>query len=387
MAVDPRASSSQTVLLTGVAGFIGSHTARALLTQGHRVVGVDNLNDYYDVRLKDHRLDRLLGGDGQRLGPSPKQSAFAGAKLDHGAFSFRALDVEDAAAVHHLFASQHFDAVINLAARAGVRYSVEHPEVYASTNVSGAVNLLQAMARHGVKKYVLASSSSLYAGAPTPFVETHDVNRPLSPYAASKLGAEAMSYAFHHLHGIDVSVLRYFTVYGPASRPDMSPLRFIKWIDEGTPITLYGDGSQTRDFTYVDDIVAGTIAALRPLGYDEARTREDGAPQERAPQHGEGIAGSGHPEGRAGYNVINLGGGNAPTAIRDMIAIIETALGKAASIRHEPFHSGDMMDTAADVSKAARLLDWHPTVKPADGFRRMVEWYEANRVWLRDIRL
>ncbi len=343
----------QTVLLTGVAGFIGSHTARALLAQGHRVVGVDNLNDYYDVRLKDHRLDRLLGGNGSRVGTSPTQSVFRHAEQQAGAFTFLPLDVEDGGAVRALFDRFRFDAVINLAARAGVRYSVEHPEVYASTNVSGAVNLLQAMSRTGVKKYVLASSSSLYAGAPAPFVETHDVNRPLSPYAASKLGAEAMAFAFHHLHGIDVSVLRYFTVYGPASRPDMSPLRFIKWIDEGTPLTLYGDGSQTRDFTYVDDIVAGTIAALRPVD----------------------------------YAVINLGGGNEPLSIRALITLLEEALGKTATIDPQPFHQGDMRDTAADVSKAARLLDWHPTVKPEEGFRRMVEWYQANRSWLRKIRL
>src|SRR5690606_6072591 len=162
-----------------------------------------------------------------------------------------------------------------------------------------------------------------------------------------------MAYAFHHLRGIDVSVLRYFTVYGPASRPDMSPLRFIKWIDEGTPLTLYGDGSQTRDFTHVDDIVAGTIAALRPVGYE----------------------------------VINLGGGNTPRAIADLIALLEAALGQRALIDRQPFHDGDMKATAADVTKAARLLDWHPTVKPEDGFRRMVAWYAENRSWLRAIRL
>lgn len=339
--------------MTGVAGFIGSHTARALLAAGHRVVGVDNLNTYYDVRLKDYRLDLLLGGDGSRLGPSPTDSAFAGIEEVHGAFTFKALEVEDSAAVNRLFADYRFDAVINLAARAGVRYSVEHPELYASTNVSGSVNLLQAMSKSGVNKYVLASSSSLYAGAPAPFVETHNVNRPLSPYAASKLAAEAMAYSFHHLHGIDVSVLRYFTVYGPASRPDMSPLRFLKWIDEGTPLTLYGDGSQTRDFTHVDDIVAGTVAALRPLGYE----------------------------------VINLGGGNTPMSIRRLIALFEEALGKRAIIDQQPFHGGDMQDTAADVSKAERLLGWAPTVKPEDGFRRMAEWYQANRSWLRGIRL
>lgn len=342
-----------TVLLTGAAGFIGSHTARALLDAGCRVVGLDDLNDYYDVRLKDHRLDLLLGGDGHRMGPSQNQSCFAGAEAEEGAFTFVPGDVVDGAAMQALFERFEFDAVINLAARAGVRYSVEHPEVYASTNVSGAVNLLQAMSRAGVKKYVLASSSSLYAGAPEPFRESYDVNRPLSPYAASKLGAEAMAAAFHNLHGIDVSVLRYFTVYGPASRPDMSPLRFLKWIAEGRPITLYGDGSQTRDFTYVDDIVRGTLAALRPLGFE----------------------------------VINLGGGNEPMSIQAVIRAFEEGLGKKAVVECEPFHAGDMTSTRADVSKAAELLDWAPAVKPEEGFARMVAWYGENESWLSQIEL
>lgn len=342
-----------TYLLTGVAGFIGSHTARALLGQGHAVVGIDELNDYYDVRLKDHRISALLGRPNTGLGEDAARSQFLGKAETFERFTFLHRDVVDGAAMAELFDRYSFDAVINLAARAGVRYSVEHPEVYASTNVSGAVNLLQAMAKAGVKKYVLASSSSLYAGAPTPFREDYDVNRPLSPYAASKLGAEAMAAAFHHLHGIDVSVLRYFTVYGPASRPDMSPLRFLKWIDEGTPITLYGDGSQSRDFTYIDDIVAGTLAALGPVGYE----------------------------------VINLGGGNRPMSIREMITGFEDALGKSAIIDQQPFHAGDMTATQADISKAKRILDWEPAILPEEGFRRTVEWYRANRNWLKDIRL
>jgi UDP-glucuronate 4-epimerase len=340
-----------TYLVTGVAGFIGSHTARALLDHGHQVVGIDDLNDYYDVRLKDYRLDLLLGGDGSRRGKDPHKSRFLGTEESDGVFTFLHRDVADGPAIADLFSRFSYDAVINLAARAGVRYSVEHPEIYASTNVSGAVNLLQAMSKAGVKKYILASSSSLYAGAPVPFREDFDVNRPLSPYAASKLGAEAMSAAFHHLHDIDVSVLRYFTVYGPASRPDMSPLRFLKWIDEGTPITMYGDGSQSRDFTYIDDIVQGTLAALRPVDYE----------------------------------VINLGGGNQPMSINALIAGFEDQLGKKAVVEYQPFHAGDMKSTQADISKAARLLDWKPQVAPAEGFARTVEWYQANRAWLSEI--
>ena len=324
-----------------------------LLAQGHTVVGVDNLNDYYDVRLKDYRLDRLLGGDGQRSGGGRRHSVFAAGEAQHGAFTFLPLDIEHGSAVADLFSRWKFDAVINLAARAGVRYSVEHPEVYASTNVSGGVNLLQAMARQGTRKYVLASSSSLYAGATAPFKETDDVTRPLSPYAASKLGAEAMASAFHHMHGIDVTVLRYFTVFGPAGRPDMSPLRFIKWIDEGTPIELFGDGSQARDFTFVDDIATGTLAALKPMGYE----------------------------------VINLGGGHEPMTISTMIRGFEARLGKRAVIESKPFHSGDMHSTQADVSKAARLLNWTPRIEAAEGFKRTVEWYLANRAWFQHIEL
>ena len=342
-----------TYLLTGVAGFIGSHTAQALLSQGHTVVGVDNLNDYYDVRLKDHRLDLLLGGDGQRVGTGPRTTAFDSKDYSHGTFQFVPGDIEDPSLVSRLFSENSFDAVLNLAARAGVRYSVEHPEVYATTNLSGSVNLLQAMHKGGVKKYVLASTSSLYAGTPAPFVETANVTRPISPYAATKLAAEAMAHTFHHLQGIDVSIVRYFTVYGPAGRPDMSPLRFLKWIDEGTSITLYGDGSQSRDFTYIDDIVAGTLAALRPLGFE----------------------------------VINLGGGNQPMSILELIRGFETALGKTAVIDHQPFHAGDMQSTQADITKAKQLLDWSPKIAPKEGFARTVAWYQSNREWLKEIEL
>src|SRR5690606_36020506 len=178
-----------------------------------------------------------------------------------GTFVFERIDIEDRAAVDRLFANQHLDAVINLAARAGVRYSIENPHVYFSTNTQGTLNLLEAMRLRGVRKLVLASTSSLYAGAAMPFREDADTSRPLSPYAASKLAAEALAHTYHHLFEIDVSVVRYFTVYGPAGRPDMSPFRFVKWIDEGTPIRLYGDGTQTRDFTYIDDIAEGTRLA------------------------------------------------------------------------------------------------------------------------------
>lgn len=304
--------------MTGCAGFIAGRVCALLLDAGHEVVGLDNLNDAYDVRLKEWRLRRLTERSG---------------------FAFTELDISDRDALGAAF-SGPLDGVVNLAARAGVRASVEDPWVYVETNVTGTLNLLERCREHGVPKFVQASTSSLYgADSPRPFREDAAANAPLSPYAASKKGAEALCHTYHALYGTDVSVLRYFTVYGPAGRPDMSVARFIGWISAGEPLTLYGDGTQERDFTYVDDIAAGTVAALRPLGYE----------------------------------VINLGG-DAPVPMNDVIALIEELLGRKADVRREPAHASDVPATWADNSKAARLLDWKPEVGLAEGLRRTVEW-------------
>ena len=295
-------------------------------------MGLDNLNDYYDVRLKEQRLKGL-------------------AKRPH--FTFALADIEQPAALEKVFAAHHFDAVINLAARAGVRASIENPQVYVTTNVTGTLNVLEAMRRHGVRKFVLASSSSLYAGQPMPFIEDQPVNAPVSPYAATKKAAEMLAYSYHHLHTIDCSVLRYFTVYGPASRPDMGLLRFTRWIDEGRPIELFGDGSQARDFTYIDDIARGTIASLRPLGYE----------------------------------IINLGGGMNPVPVSTLITKLEALLGRKAQLDIKPFHAADLMTTWADIGKAGRLLGWKPEVTLDEGLKRSVDWYCANRDWLKDVKL
>lgn len=345
-----------TYLVTGVAGFIASRVAEMLLAAGHAVVGVDNLNDYYDVRLKDWRLSRLLGEAARPLGTDPKRSVYAGDRgpaLRFRGFQFRHLDIEQREPLEALFREFKFDAVFNLAARAGVRYSLENPYVYLSTNTLGTLNILECMRVHGVKKQVLASTSSLYAGCPMPFTEDQPVNTPLSPYAATKKGAELMSYSYHKLYGLDTSVVRYFTVFGPAGRPDMSPFRFIKWIDEGTPIELFGDGTQSRDFTFVDDVARGTILAARSLGYE----------------------------------IINLGGGRNPISLQTMIAFIEEALGKKATITGKPFHAADMKETWADITKAGKLLGWTPSIAPNEGFQRTVDWHVANRAWLRDVQL
>ncbi|QDT12289.1 NAD-dependent epimerase/dehydratase family protein [Planctomycetes bacterium K23_9] len=324
-------SDSKTYLVTGAAGFIASRVCAFLLESGHQVIGIDNLNDYYDISLKQHRLD----------------------SLKHDRFAFVKIDIEDQAALSSLFDKYRFDAVLNLAARAGVRYSMENPHVYMTTNAMGSLNLLEQMRRRDVKKYVLASTSSLYAGQPMPFVETLPVNTPISPYAASKKSAEAMAYAYHHLYEIDVSVCRYFTVYGPAGRPDMCVFRFIKWIDEGTPIELFGDGEQSRDFTFVDDIARGTIAATKDVGYE----------------------------------VINLGGGGEPVSLNTIIATLETMLRKKATKTHETFHKADIKTTAADINRAHQLLGWAPQTSLDEGLQLCVNWHNSNKPWSNQIEL
>ncbi len=322
--------NKQKILVTGAAGFIASKTAEFLLDTGIPVVGIDNLNDYYDVQVKRYRLDQLKGREG---------------------FTFVEGDIEDLPSLEKIFSEHEFSAVLNLAARAGVRYSMENPHIYMTTNAHGTLNLLECMQKHEVKKFVLASTSSLYAGQEMPFVETLPVNTPISPYAASKKAAEVMAYTYHKLYGIDVSICRYFTVFGPAGRPDMSPFRFIKWIDEGTPITLFGDGSQSRDFTFVDDIARGTIAAMQEVGYE----------------------------------IFNLGGGNNPITITAMIEAFEKQLGKKAVIDQKPFHKADMMETWANIDKAQSLLGWKPQIDPYEGFTQTVDWYLKNKDWVKDV--
>ena len=350
-----------TYFVTGVAGFIASRTAELLLEQGHHVVGVDNLNDYYDLKLKTSRLQRVAETSGasdevlESLNPAHATAqAYAGPKeFQSGNFRFVQMDIEDKEALLALFSETTFDAVLNLAARAGVRYSMIDPEVYMTTNAMGTLYLMDAMRENGCKKLVLASTSSLYAGQPMPFTEDLPVNTPISPYAASKKAAEMMAYSYNYLYDIDVTVVRYFTVYGPAGRPDMCIFRFIKWVDEGKPIELFGDGTQSRDFTYVDDIARGTIAALKPVGYE----------------------------------VVNLGGGNRPIDLNEVIAFIEKGLGKEAQIKNLPFHKADIKETSADITKAKALLEWEPLTPPETGFQKSLDWYISNRSWLKDVEL
>ncbi|MDD4767422.1 MAG: GDP-mannose 4,6-dehydratase [Desulfotomaculaceae bacterium] len=321
----------QTVLVTGAAGFIGSRVAEMLLEQGRRVVGVDNLNEYYDVRLKLWRLDALK---------------------KYYRFTFFQADIEDFASLRSIFRDYRPAAVINEAARVGVRYSLENPFIYLSTNAGGTLNLLELCRQCGTTKIILASTSSLYAGQETPFREERQVDHPISPYAASKKAAEALAFTYHHLYSLDVSVLRYFTVYGPASRPDMGVFRFVKWIQEDIPLQVYGDGSQSRDFTYIDDIARGTIAALQPVGYE----------------------------------VINLGH-NSPTQLLELIRLIELYTGRQAVMQNYPPHQADMKNTWADVHKAGAILGWKPEVSLARGMEKTVDWSMKNWDWLKNIKV
>ena len=322
----------KTILLTGVAGFIGHKTGEFLLRDGYRVLGVDNLNDYYTVNLKENRLSKLK---------------------EKSNFEFFEVDIEDFEKLSTIFDQFKIDAIMNLAARAGVPYSLENPHIYVSTNLQGSLNLLELAKNYKIEKYVLASTSSIYAGEKMPFSENRPVNSPISPYAASKKGAELMAHAFHYIYGMDVSVVRYFTVYGPAGRPDMSIFRFIKWTDEGKPIMLYGDGTQSRDFTYVDDIAEGTIKALKKVGYE----------------------------------IFNLGGGKNPIDLITVIELIERKINKKAIIENMEFQKTDINETWADISKAKKLLDWSPKVDFTKGLDLTIEWYMENRSWLKDIEI
>ncbi len=319
------------ILLTGVAGFIGSKVSEMLLKEDQKIIGIDNLNDYYDIKLKLWRLGNLK---------------------KYNNFKFYKINIEDYESLKSLFMKYHFDAVINLAARAGVRYSLENPFIYLSTNAGGNLNLLELCRKYNVPKFVLASTSSLYAGHKMPFNENLPVDTPISPYAVSKKAAESMAYTYHYLYGIDVTVLRYFTVYGPAGRPDMSPFKFIKWIIEGSPLEIFGDGNQKRDFTYVDDIARGTIKALKPLGYE----------------------------------IINLGN-NHPYVLTEYIKLMEKYIGREAKFIYKKFYKADMKATWANIDKANKFLDWQPEIDLDEGIKRTVQWSKNNWEWVKDIKI
>jgi nucleoside-diphosphate-sugar epimerase len=319
-------------LVTGAAGFIGARTSTMLIEQGHTVVGIDNMNDAYDPRMKEYRLKKLQALNG---------------------FEFVRDDISDKGILHRQSAivRQTFDGVINLAARAGVRFSVENPWVFLESNVMGTLNMLEVCRQFGCKKFILASTSSIYGENPEyPTPETASSSEPMQPYAASKKGAEALAHSYHHLFDIDVTVVRYFTVYGPAGRPDLAIFRFVKWILEGEPVRINGDGTQSRGFTYVDDIARGTIAALKPLGYE----------------------------------IVNLGG-HEVISINGLVELVEDLTGKKADVQYGPPNLADMFMNQANVTKAREMLGWNPQVNLREGIGNLIEWYKAERNWAKDI--
>jgi UDP-glucuronate 4-epimerase len=313
-------------IVTGAAGFIAARVVEMLLTDGHEIIGIDNLNDAYDLRMKQWRLGRLNQLKG---------------------FTFHQIDISNLADLENIPNLIGTAGVINLAARAGVRSSVVDPWMYYQTNLTGALNMLELCRRNGIPKFVHASSSSVYGEKnPMPYKEDSNTDFPMQPYAASKKASEVLAYTYHYLHGLDVSIFRYFTVYGPAARPDMAMFRFTQWIAEGKPVKMNGDGEQSRGFTYVDDIARGTILGLKPVGYE----------------------------------IFNLGGHEVIT-MNNLIHLFEGKLGKKAILEYQPRHMADALGNWANVEKARNMLDWQPQVELEDGVTRLVDWYLRERAW------
>ncbi|MDR1228096.1 MAG: NAD-dependent epimerase [Azoarcus sp.] len=329
------------ILVTGAAGFIGMHTTERLLARGDEVVGIDNLNDYYDPALKEARLARLR--------PHPR-------------FRFVKLDVADRDGIVRLFAEASFERVVHLAAQAGVRYSLQNPHAYVDSNLTGFVNILEGC-RHGrVEHLVYASSSSVYGGnAKLPFSEHDGVDHPVSLYAATKKANELMAHAYSHLYGLPVTGLRFFTVYGPWGRPDMALFLFVKAILEGRPIDVFNHGGMRRDFTYIDDIAEGVIRILDRVAAPDAAF--DPARPDPARSH-------------APYRVFNIGN-HEPVNLLDFIEAVETGLGRRAEKNFLPMQDGDVPATHADVSELAAWTGFRPATSVRDGVSRFVAWYRA----------
>ncbi len=316
---------ARTILVTGGAGFIGSHLVDRLLARGDSVICLDNFNDYYDPAIKRANTRQHLQSSGYTLAEG---------------------DIRDKEFVAKIFADHEITAVIHLAARAGVRPSLQQPELYYDVNVAGTVNLLEACAKAGVKKFVFASSSSVYGNnKKVPFSEADPVDHPISPYAATKKAGELACYTAHHLYGIDIACLRFFTAYGPRQRPEMAIHKFAALIEAGKPLPLFGDGSTSRDYTYTADIIDGVVAAL---------------------------------DTQLGYEVMNLGNSD-PIDLKGLVALVENALGKKADMDWQPMQPGDVDRTFADISKAQRLLGYAPKVPLAEGIANFVRWFRTKK--------
>ncbi|MDX7819804.1 NAD-dependent epimerase [Aeromonas caviae] len=323
-------------LVTGAAGFIGFHLAGRLCAKGHEVVGIDNLNDYYEVSLKEARL--------ARLGPLP-------------GFRFERLDLADRTAMAELFAREQFERVIHLGAQAGVRYSLDNPFAYADSNLTGTLTVLEGCRHHGVQHLVYASSSSVYGlNEQMPFKTSDGVDHPVSLYAASKKANELMAHSYSHLYGLPTTGLRFFTVYGPWGRPDMALFKFVRAILKGEPIDIYNQGQLSRDFTHVDDIVEGIVrvADRPPVGDANWRGQTDASP--------------------APYRLFNIGNGS-PVRLLDFVEAIETALGKRAIRNMLPMQPGDVLATWADTEALFEATGYRPKVGLTEGVESFVKWY------------
>ena len=327
------------IVVTGAAGFIGYHTALRLLERGDEVTGVDNLNDYYDVSLKEARLARLRAYDG---------------------FRFEQTDIADRDRMAELFARLRPERVIHLAAQAGVRYSLVNPHAYTDSNVTGFLNILEGCRHNGVDHLVFASTSSVYgANTKQPFSEHQTVDHPVSLYAATKKANELMAHTYAHLFGVRVTGLRFFTVYGPWGRPDMALFKFTRGILAGEPIPVYNNGQMIRDFTYVDDIVEGVVRAVdHPAQPDPHWNGDDPDP---ATSH-------------APYRVYNIGN-NEPVLLLDCITMLEEELGVKAQMEFHPIQPGDVVSTMADVSELERAVGFRPRTPLRTGISRFVNWY------------
>lgn len=326
------------ILVTGAAGFIGSYVCHYLLNRGDRIIGVDNLNDYYDVQLKQSRLD----------------------KIQHENFNFFQLDIADKESISQLFQENQIDKVVNLAAQAGVRYSIENPWSYLNSNLTGFLSILEACRHHKVKHLVYASSSSVYgANTKLPFSVDDNVDHPLSLYAATKKSNELMAHCYSNLYKLPTTGLRFFTVYGPWGRPDMALFLFTKNIIANKPIKVFNYGNHTRDFTYIDDIVEGVIRVL------------DKTPTENSKYD---FSHSTPAESSAPYRVYNIGNNN-PVKLMDYIKAIENSLGIKAQMELLPLQDGDVPDTQADVKHLERDVDFKPNTTVQDGINKFVKWY------------
>lgn len=328
-------------LVTGAAGFIGYHLSRQLLDRGDSVVGIDNLNDYYDPQLK---LDRL-----KQLETQPE-------------FEFHKIDISDRADMEQLFNGHQFDRVVHLAAQAGVRYSLENPHAYINSNIVGFLNILEGCRHHKIKHLSYASSSSVYgANTKQPFSEKDNVDHPVSLYAASKKSNELMAHTYSHLYGLPTTGLRFFTVYGPWGRPDMALFKFTKGILDGTPIDVYNNGDMHRDFTYIDDIVEGVIRVT------------DQIPEGNSEWNGDTPDPS---SSKAPYKVFNIGN-NAPVKLMEFVEAIENAIGKPAIKNMMPIQPGDVPSTYADASALQETTNFKPNTSINEGVKQFVDWYKS----------